>query len=69
MELKGIEAVEVFITTNGKIAIRQDCIEYGEPVCIFISKEQFSQIENWVFKNKEEIELAWNDGVQNDSNS
>ncbi len=66
MELKGIEAVEVFITVGGKIAIRQDAIEFGEPVCVFITLDQFSKIEHWVFKNKDEIELTWNDGVEDD---
>lgn len=66
MELKGIEAVEVFITVGGKIGIRQDAIEFGEPVCIFLTLDQFSRIENWVFKNKDEIELAWNEGVEDE---
>ena len=69
MELKGNESVEVFITNGGRIAIKQDSIEYGEPVCIFITRDQFSKIENWVFKNKDQIELLWNEGVENDTNS
>lgn len=64
MELKGIEAVEVFITIGGKIGIRQDSIEFGEPVVVFLSLDQFAAIENWVFKNKDEIDLAWNNGVE-----
>lgn len=67
MELKGTEAVEVFITVGGKIGIRQDAIEFGEPVCVFITLDQFAAIENWVFKNKDEIDLAWNNGVEDDS--
>ena len=67
MELKGTEAVEVFITVGGKIGIRQDAIEFGEPVCVFITLDQFATIENWVFKNKDEIDLAWNNGVEDDS--
>jgi hypothetical protein len=66
MELKGIEAVEVFMTVGGKIGIRQDAIEFGEPVCVFITLDQFSKIEHWVFQNKDEIELTWNDGVENE---
>ena len=64
MELKGIEAVEVFTTVCGKIAIKQDSIEFGEPVVVFLSLDQFAAIENWVFKNKDEIDLAWNNGVE-----
>jgi hypothetical protein len=64
MELKGIEAVEVFTTVGGKIAIKQDSIEFGEPVVVFLSLDQFAAIENWVFKNKDEIDLAWNNGVE-----
>jgi hypothetical protein len=67
MELKGTEAVEVFITVGGKIGIRQDAIEFGEPVVVFITLDQFAAIENWVFKNKDEIDLAWNNGVEDDS--
>jgi hypothetical protein len=69
MELKGIEPVEVFITNGGKIAIKQEAIEFGEPVVIFLSVDQFEKIEHWVFKNKDEIELRWNEGVEDDSNS
>lgn len=67
MELKGTESVEFFITVGGKIGIRQDAIEFGEPVCVFLTLDQFSKIEHWVFKNKDEIELAWNEGVEDDS--
>jgi len=67
MELKGTEAVEVFITVGGKIGIRQDAIEFGEPVVVFITLDQFAAIENWVFKNKDEIDLTWNNGVEDDS--
>lgn len=64
MELKGIEAVEVFTTVGGKIGIKQDSIEFGEPVCVFITLDQFAEIENWVFRNKDEIDSAWNNGVE-----
>ena len=69
MIIKGIEPVEVFITNGGKIAIKQEAIEFGEPVVIFLSSDQFAKIEHWVFKNKDQIELLWNEGVEDDSNS
>ena len=64
MELKGIEAVEVFTTVGGKIGIKQESIEFGKPVCVFITLDQFAEIENWVFRNKDEIDSAWNNGVE-----
>jgi hypothetical protein len=65
MKLKDVDPVEVIITTNGKIGIRQDSNDYDSD-CVFITLDQFLKIENWVFKNKEEIELAWNDGLENE---
>ena len=67
MELKGVEAVEVFMTVRGKIGIRQDSIEFGEPVCVFVTLEQFRIIEKWVLKNEVDIYEAWNFGVEDDS--
>lgn len=67
MELKGVEAVEVFMTVGGKIGIRQDSFEFGEPVCVFVTLEQFRLIEKWVLKNEVEIDEAWNFGVEDDS--
>ena len=66
MELKGIQAVKVFMTVDGRICIRQDSIEFGRPVSIFVNLDQFSKIEHWVFQNKDEIELTWNDGVEDE---
>jgi hypothetical protein len=66
MELKGIAPVEVFTTNGGRIEIKQNSIEFGKPVSIFITLDQFSKIEHWVFKNKDEIELAWNEGVEDE---
>jgi hypothetical protein len=69
MKLKDTEALEIFITKHGRIAIRQDSIEHGEPVLIFITLEQFAKIEDWVFKNKEEIEIIWNEGIDKEEDS
>ena len=69
MELKGIDYLEVFIACDGKIGIKQYDRLTGNDACIFFTLDQFAKIENFVFKNKDEIELAWNEGVENDSNS
>ena len=66
MQLKGNDAVEVFLTVGGKIAIRQDCA-FGESESVFLTLDQFAKIEDWIFKNKDEIVLAWNEGVEDDS--
>ena len=69
MELKAIKATSVSITTDGKINIEQWSNLLERPVEIQLTLEQFNNIETFVFKNKDEIELAWNEGVENDSNS
>ncbi len=69
MILKDTEALEIFITQHGRIALKQDSIEYGEPVNIYLTLDQFAKIEDWVFKNKEEIEIIWNDGIQKEDDS
>lgn len=66
MKFKGIETANVVISSSGKIRIEQYSADHGEPVRIFLTLDQFKQIENWVFKNNDEIELAWNDGVENE---
>jgi hypothetical protein len=67
MILKEVDAIEVFMTANGRIAIRQDSHEFGEPVIVVVTLDQFAIIEDWVFKNKDEIALTWNNGVEEDS--
>jgi len=69
MELKAIKATSVSITTDGKINIEQWSNLLERPVEIQLTLEQFNNIETFVFKNKDEIELAWNEGVEDDSNS
>ncbi len=69
MELKAIKATSVTITTDGKINIEQWSNLLERPVEIQLTLEQFNNIETFVFKNKDEIELAWNEGVEDDSNS
>lgn len=63
MRLKDTKAVEVFINRNGEIALSQKCSEF-ECGFVALTLDQFRKIEDWVFKNREEIELAWNDGIE-----
>ena len=64
MKIKEIDGIEVYITINGRIALKQNSIKYGCPTITFLTLNQFSLIEDWVFKNKDEIELLWNDGIE-----
>lgn len=67
MNLKGTKAATLDWTSEGKIVIKQFSDDFEQPVSIFLTLEQFRAIENWVFRAKEEIEFAWNDGVENDA--
>lgn len=66
MKFKSIEGFSVFINTEGKIAIEQESFEFGKTVCVFLTLDQFDALSNWVFVNKDEIDLVWNDGVEDD---
>jgi uncharacterized radical SAM superfamily Fe-S cluster-containing enzyme len=69
MKLKDTEALEIFISQHGRIVLRQDCPEDGGIVNIYLTLDQFAKIEDWVFKNKEEIEIIWNDGIEKEEDS
>lgn len=64
MKLKEANAVNVFLTTVGRIAIEQDSLMYGSLVSVFLTYEQFQLIAEWVENNKDEIMKTWNDGVE-----
>jgi hypothetical protein len=64
MKFKDVEGFHVYATQGGKIAIVQNSFEFGRDVHVFLTLEQFDKLETWVLRNKEEIELAWNDGVE-----
>ena len=66
MNLKSIKSANVDFTSEGKIVIEQWSDDFNQPVTIYLTLEQFQAIENWVFKGKEEIEFAWNSGVENE---
>ena len=67
MKFKSIEGFSVFISQEGKIVIEQKSLEFGKPVQVFLTLQQFYGIEHWVYSNKEQIFSAWNEGVENDS--
>ena len=66
MKFKDIETAIVLVSPSGTISIEQYSPAHDEPVRIFLTLDQFKQIENWVFKNKDELELLWNDGVKDE---
>ena len=63
MELKSTKSAHVSMNGQGKIVIEQWSDDLNKPVTIYLTYDQFLAIESWLFKNKDEIEAAWNDGV------
>jgi hypothetical protein len=63
MELKGTKSVHVDFNNQGKIIIEQWSDDLNKPVTIYLTRDQLQQIDMWLFRNAEEIEAAWNDGV------
>jgi hypothetical protein len=66
MELKGTKSAHVDLNSQGKIVIEQWSDDFDQPVTIYLTYDQFLAIESWLFKNREAIELAWNDGVEDE---
>jgi hypothetical protein len=66
MELKGAKSAHVDLNSQGKIVIDQWSDDLEQPVTIYLTHDQFMAIESWLFKNREDIELAWNGGVENE---
>ncbi len=66
LKFKSIEGFIAFINHEGKIAIEQDSYEFGKPVQVYLTTEQFETLGHWVYKNKAEIELTWNEGLENE---
>ena len=66
LKFKSVEGFSAFINKEGKIAIEQYSYEFGKPVYVFLTMEQFETIEHWVYKNQAGIELTWNDGVEDE---
>jgi hypothetical protein len=63
MNIKGAKSLNVTINKQGKIVIEQWSDEFDRPEAIYLTINQFEAIDDWVFKNRDEIELAWNNGV------
>jgi hypothetical protein len=66
MKLKSTKSVHVDLNSQGKIVIEQWSDDFNKPVTIYLTYDQFLAIESWLFKSRESIELAWNDGVENE---
>jgi hypothetical protein len=66
MKLKSTQTAKIDIEVDGTICIEQFSKAAEMPVEIYLTLEQFNSIANWIFKNKDEIELAWNGGVIDD---
>ena len=64
MKFKNVEGFEVYLSQEGKITIVQDSFEFGKEVRVFLTLEQFRQIQQWVNGNQIDIEEAWNEGVE-----
>jgi hypothetical protein len=66
MKLKSTQTAKINIEVDGTICLEQFSRSAEMPVEIYLTLEQFNSIANWVFKNKDEIELAWNGGVSDE---
>ena len=64
MNLKSTKSANVSFNNQGKIVIEQWSDDFGKPVTFYLTADQLQQIDSWAFRNKEEIEAAWNDGVE-----
>ena len=69
MKLKSTDSVNVEIAKDGKIFIQQFFDSTHNVSEIYLTPEQFKSIENWVFKNRDEIESTSYGGVENDNES
>jgi hypothetical protein len=67
MKFKSTEGFNVFLNKEGKITIEQESYEFGKLVHVCLTLEQFYAIGYWVLEHKDDIELVWNDGVEDDS--
>jgi len=66
MKLKSTQSANVDWDSEGNIIIEQWSDYLHMSVTITLTLEQIQAIENWVFKGRDEIEMAWNNGVAND---
>jgi hypothetical protein len=66
MNLKSTKSANVSFNSQGKIVIDQWSDDLNKLVTIYLTIDQLQQIDMWAFRYKEEIEAAWNDGVENE---
>jgi len=67
MKLKSINDAEAFVTVSGKIAIAQHSFELGKIVHVYLTLDQFRQLQKWVDENEQQVMEAWNDGVDDET--
>lgn len=63
MELKSVNSANVTFDNNGMIVIEQISESLEKVVAIYLTLSQIQEIDMWAYKNKEEIEAAWNSGI------
>jgi hypothetical protein len=66
MKIKGSQEVSIGYQKTGRIFIDQYDQSKKDIVTIFLTPEQFRAIEDWFFRNQDEIDSAWNMGAEND---
>ena len=64
MELKATKSAHVDFNSQGKIVIEQWSDDFNQPVTIYLTIDQVRKIDMWAWRNKDEIEAAWNEGVE-----
>ena len=66
MIIKESLGINIYFDKKGFVILRQYSEAFGTST-ICLTMDQLEKIEHWFFKNKDEIELAWNEGVEDDS--
>jgi len=66
LKLKNVQAVEFFITKEGKIGIKQDSVVLGKSVEVYITHEQFEHLQIMVTDFEIDILDLWNQGVDSE---
>lgn len=66
MRLKPTQAVFFGFQTTGRIFIEQYDENHKDMARCYLSPEQFMAIQHWFFNNRDEINSAWNMGVEDD---
>ena len=67
MKLKQVEEIDVYITKDGRIALKQFSNEFEIEFTCCMTIDQFFHIQNFFYDNESIISKLWNDGVEDDS--